>query len=248
MKCCGCSLSVATASSRTLPCFHAFCRPCHDKLQSSGAGGAYVSCPACLTAGTGAGGPPSTATGICRGCCRGDSPAVELVARCTTCEYPICASCERSHREMAYFSRHRVLPLTPPPLPPASGTTSSLAVGGPARASGSAGDRSGSTVSCPVHAGEHLSFYCHQCAASVCRQCCLADDPTHRRSVLNNGGSPGAAAPGINGTVQMDNLGGLSDPLAGGGGLSYLEKIAETKAAQLKVCHDGRNFLSIRKI
>jgi len=224
VKCSACGLSVATASSRTLPCFHAFCRPCHDdKLHSSGAGGAYVSCPACLAAGAGAGGPPSASagtTGVCRGCCRSDSPAVELVARCVTCEYAICASCERSHREMAYFSRHRVVPLTPPPAGPG---TSSLAVGGPARSTATAG--------CPVHPGECLSFFCHQCQAAMCRQCCLVDDPTHRRSLLN-GADP------LTGTTTRASLNGTAPTHVDQhqlGGLSYLEKIAETKAAQLKV-------------
>jgi len=215
VKCATCSISVATSSSRTLPCFHAFCRPCHEKLQSSGAGGAYVSCPACLSAAATGG---SVVTGICRGCCRSDTAVVELVAKGVTCDYPICASCERSHREMAYFSRHHVVALTPPPPPlPAS----SLAVGGPARpAPGVDVSTTRSTGGCPVHSGDPLSFFCHQCNAAMCRHCCMLDDPTHRRSLLN------PSTPEL--TTRLNGAADL-------GGLSYLEKIAETKATQLKV-------------
>ena len=216
VKCATCNASVATSSSRTLPCFHAFCHPCHEKLQSSGAGGAYVSCPACLTAAAAGAGVGTPVSGVCRGCCRSDTAVVELVAKCVTCEYPICASCERSHREMAYFSRHRVVALTPPPPP----TTSSLAVGGPARPAPGVDVPATRTTGCPVHPGDPLAFFCHQCNAAMCRHCCMLDDPTHRRSLLNPNG-PDPITTRINGADL--------------GGLWYLEKIAETKAAQLKV-------------
>jgi len=229
IKCAACSTSVATSSSRTLPCFHAFCRPCHEKLQSSGAGGAYVSCPACLSAA--AGGPASVVavavegatrpTGVCRGCCRSDTAVVELVAKCTTCEYPICAACERSHREMGYFARHRVVALTP--LPPQS-TPSSLAVGGPSRpAAGFDAVATRSAGVCPLHPSESLAFFCHQCNAAMCRHCCVLDDPTHRRSIL--------ASTNIAAAEPRSTLVNGTDS----GGLSYLEKVAETKAAELKV-------------
>lgn len=222
VKCSTCAVSVATASSRMLPCFHAFCRPCHDKLQSSGAGGAYVTCPACLSA-AGAGvssgavvGDAARPTGVCRGCCRNDAAVVELVAKCTTCDYPICASCERSHREMGYFSRHQVVALSPP-LP-----TSSLAVGGPTRPTpGMELAASRAAGCCPVHANEPLAYFCHHCNTAMCRHCCLLDDSTHRRTLLVNTNAPELSTPAVNGLDV--------------GGLSYLEKIAETKAAQLRV-------------
>ena len=216
VKCVTCAVSVGPSSSKTLPCFHAFCRPCHEKLPSSGAGGAYVSCPACLSAAAGGGSSAAGVavdgarpTGVCRGCSRSDKAVVELVARCSTCEYPICASCERSHREMGYFARHRVVGLSPPP------TTSSLVVGGPARAGVEVA--MARSAGCPVHHNEPLAFFCHPCNAAMCRHCCMLDDPTHRRSVLANTNTPDL-------TTSADL-----------GGLSYLEKIAETKAAQLKV-------------
>ena len=221
VKCATCSTSVATSSSRTLPCFHSFCRPCHEKLQSSGSGGAYVSCPACLAAAA-TGGSSMTAvdpprlTGVCRGCCRSDTTVVELVAKCTTCEYPICASCERSHREMGYFSRHRVVALSPAPP-----TSKSLAVGGPARPAPVAEVAVTRSGGCPVHPSEPLAFFCHQCNAAMCRHCCVLDDPTHRRSQLTS----------TNNAPELTTLASSADL----GGLSYLEKIAETKAAQLKV-------------
>jgi len=214
VKCAICSLSVAASSSRTLPCFHSFCRPCHDKLPSSGAGGAYVSCPACLSA-AGTSLDAARQTGVCRGCSRSDSAVVELVARCTTCEYPICASCERSHREMGYFARHRVVALSPP------APASSLAVGGPARPVAAVEAAVSRSAGCPVHPSEPLAFFCHQCSAAMCRTCCVLDDPTHRRSVLTNANTAELTTPAIS--------------AADFGGLAYLEKIAETKAAQLKV-------------
>jgi len=212
VKCVTCGLSVATSSSRTLPCFHVFCRPCHDKLPSSGVGGAYVNCPACLAGG----GNGSTVdaprkTGVCRGCCRSDKAVVELVAKCTTCDYPICASCESSHREMGYFARHHVVALSP--SPPAS----SLAVGGPARSAPGPEVAVARSGSCLVHPTEPLAFFCHQCNAAMCRHCCLLDDSTHRRSLLTN-------ATELTTSASSSNVGGLS----------YLEKVAERKAAYLK--------------
>ena len=227
VRCATCGLSVATASSRTLPCFHAFCRPCHDRLPSSGAGGAYVSCPACLSAAAGGGGggdrPP---TGLCRGCSRSDSTVVELVANCVTCDYPICASCERSHREMGYFSRHRVVALTPPPHPPPP-ATSSLAVGGPVRPGPGLDASAGAVSRCPVHAGEPLAVFCHQCTAALCRRCCVVHDPSHRRTLLTGGVTGG--------TLDQLTTSAVVSSTADVGGLSYLEKVAETKAAQLRV-------------
>jgi len=111
---------------------------------------------------------------------------------------------------MAYFSRHRVVALSPP------ASTASLAVGGPARPGPPGVEaRSGG---CSVHPSEPLTFFCHQCSAAMCRTCCVLDDPTHRRSVLTN-------------TSPPDLTPGSADL----SGLSYLQKIAETKAAQLKV-------------
>ena len=203
VKCATCGLSVAASSSRTLPCFHAFCRPCHDKLPSSGAGGAYVSCPACLSAGAAgvADPPPPAPTGVCRGCSRSDTAVVELVASCATCDYPICASCERSHREMAYFSRHHVLPLTP-------AASSSLAVGGPVRAA--AVDLAAGR--CAVHAGEPLSVFCHPCRQQLCRRCSAVHDPGHRQTLLNGTATVELTTPPVNGAADV-------------GGLSYLEKV-----------------------
>ena len=205
VKCATCGLSVAASSSRTLPCFHAFCRPCHDKLPSSGAGGAYVSCPACLSAGAAGVAdpplPPPAPTGVCRGCSRSDTAVVELVASCATCDYPICASCERSHREMAYFSRHHVLPLTP-------AASSSLAVGGPVRAA--AVDLAAGR--CAVHAGEPLSVFCHPCRQQLCRRCSAVHDPGHRQTLLNGTATVELTTPPVNGAADV-------------GGLSYLEKV-----------------------
>ena len=55
----------------------------------------------------------------------------------------------------------------------------------------------------------------------MCRTCCVLDDPTHRRSVLTNANTTELTSP----TIGAADLGGLA----------YLEKIAETKASQLKV-------------
>lgn len=178
-----------------------------------------MSCPACLSAAAGAATivlDLPRPTGVCRGCSRSETAVVELVARCVTCDYPICAACERSHREMGYFARHQVVALSPPPLAPTS-----LTVGGPARPAPGMDVAPARSTGCPVHAGEPLSVFCHQCNAAMCRRCGLLDDPTHRRSVLN-GAATEPTPPALNGSADV-------------GGLSYLEKVAETKAAQLRV-------------
>jgi len=118
---------------------------------------------------------------------------------------------------MGYFSRHRVVPLSP--LMPA---TPSLAVGGPVRPAAGVDVAAGRSSGCPIHAGEPLAFFCQQCNAPLCRRCCVVHDPGHRRTMLANaGGALELTTPAVNG--------------ADVGGLSYLEKVAETKAAQLRV-------------
>ena len=128
----------------------------------------------------------------------------------------MCAAWERSHREMGYLARHQVVALSPPPAP------TSLALGGPTGPAPGMYVAPARSTGCPVHAGEPFSVFCQQGnAATTCRHCCLLDDPTHRRSVLN-GAATEMPPPALNGSADL-------------GGLSYLEKVAETEAVQLRV-------------
>jgi len=167
-----CVLCNNTAvAPRILDCIHSACLSC-IMTRGGEMSGSVLKCPACRTCTSIPQADflslpcdysvfrnvidtkPTGAT--CKLCCRGSA----AVARCKDCNDGsdlLCSDCVASHKEMAFFCKHRVV------------VSSS---------NGECMEDTSEIISCRRHANEPLIHFCKECMQPQCRVCSM-NDPNH---------------------------------------------------------------------
>ncbi|ELU16635.1 hypothetical protein CAPTEDRAFT_22788, partial [Capitella teleta] len=155
---------------KVLACFHSFCQPCLEKLQSCPD---RIECPTCqadtfLTSSSGINGllPDFPVSNILEAnsmenanslhctCCK--SKEMSAVARCFDCANFLCPNCVMAHQYMHCFEGHRVIALE-------------------VLQSSKEGEKVEKPIYCSKHKHEAVLFYCETCDIPICKDCTILD-------------------------------------------------------------------------